>query len=223
MLTFSVQECILVIWVPPAAVAISPATHALSPHHHTCTLWHAHPPAMHTPTPNIYAPHHACPHTTHTSLCHTCHPAMHAPLPCMSPSPTHPSPCEQNDRCLWKCFKTIYYQGSQLTELCYDYEEFVAEVGADNVCVDLVYYSRPLKQDKITLLSHPTVEVKRQISHSSRARISWGCQLPTAVCQSIILQFFCQKMHENERIWNRGCPCRHPLDPPLLLLKHGQG
>ena len=68
------------------------------------------------------------------------------------------STCDMNIQC-----EMFSYQGSQLTELCHGYEEFVAEVSADNVCVDLVYYSRPLKPDKNTILFHLIVEVKRQI------------------------------------------------------------
>ena len=66
--------------------------------------------------------------------------------------------CDMNIQC-----EMFSYQGSQLTELCHGYEKFVAEVGADNVCVDLVYYSRPLKPDENTILFHLIVEVKRQI------------------------------------------------------------
>ena len=63
---------------------------------------------------------------------------------------------------------TISYQGSQLTELCHDYEEFVAEVGADNVCVDLVYYSRPLKQDEKQDIISSKCRSQKVVSGESR-------------------------------------------------------
>ena len=39
----------------------------------------------------------------------------------------------------------LYYQGSEFTELRHGYEEFVVEVCADDVGMDLVYYGRPLQ------------------------------------------------------------------------------
>ena len=36
---------------------------------------------------------------------------------------------------------------------------------------------------------------------------------------AIIFQIFCQKLHENERIWTRGArPWRPPLDPPMYII-----
>ena len=36
---------------------------------------------------------------------------------------------------------------------------------------------------------------------------------------AIIFQFFCRKLHENERIWTRGCASlAPPLDPPMMSI-----
>ena len=40
----------------------------------------------------------------------------------------------------------------------------------------------------------------------------------TFMCQPIIFQIFCRKLHENERIWTLGgVPCA-PLDLPMLII-----
>ena len=87
-----------------------------------------------------------------------CQILANAPPPGILDPPLVRSTCDMNIQC-----EMLSYQGSQLTELGHDYEKFVAEVGADNVCMDLVYYSRPLKPDENTILFHLTVKVKRQI------------------------------------------------------------
>ena len=66
---------------------------------------------------------------------------------------------------------TIYYQGSEFTELRDGYEEFVAEVGADDVGVDLVYYGRSLKQDDKL---HQTVEGKTANHFQDLRNVSQG-------------------------------------------------
>ena len=69
----------------------------------SCSICHAHPPAMHAPfhachPPATHAPlpctspcHAWCP--CHTHPCHACPPATHAPPATYAPCHTHPPPC----------------------------------------------------------------------------------------------------------------------------------
>ena len=50
-----------------------------------------------------------------------------------------------------------------------------------------------------------------QSSRGSRDFLMRGCQLPKWVYYAISLQFFCRKLHENERIWTRWG--KHPWHP----------
>ena len=48
------------------------------------------------------------------------------------------------------------------------------------------------------------LKISKKMGINGRSRISQGAPTPEGVRQPIILQIFCRKLHENERIWTEG-------------------